>query len=155
MDEIKIAHYPFKISEQEHLAFNGGQIDGLIDYDTLRIILQKGMVPPKYLRVLWHEVIHGLTDIYNLVFSEDEVDMLAIAMATFFVDNLDFLKEMIAKMEASKEQFPLRIMPLAPPVAMDPPMLPMERPKPKKPVQRKRPPTKTKRVNRGNLRNKS
>lgn len=108
MDEVKIGYYPFTIVEQDHIMLNNEIADGMIDHDEMKILLQSGMVPPKRLRVLFHELIHGISDIYNVVLTEEEVDILAIATATFVVDNLSFLKDLLNSIERNKESFPLR-----------------------------------------------
>lgn len=109
MKDIQIAQYLFKIIEkEEHLFSNGMPIEGIIEYDELRIQIQKGLTPPKRLHVILHEIIHGLTDLYNVPFEEDQVDMLAIATTTFIVNNLEFCKELLHDIETNRGTFPIK-----------------------------------------------
>jgi hypothetical protein len=96
MDHIKIAHYFFKLVEDsDHLIFNDKLIDGIIDYNSLMIQIQKNLPFPKKLRVVIHELLHGLTDLYNISLTEEEVDMLAISVSSFLLDNYSFCEKLL------------------------------------------------------------
>lgn len=65
----------------------GVDLSGQILYEDCVIKLEKESNPRRQLVVLWHEIVHGISDLYGLELSEQTVSILATATFCAFEEN--------------------------------------------------------------------
>ena len=97
IDKVKIGWKEYKISKEEKcsiLVVEGAECYGQISYDKQMIYLRKENSEEQDKATLIHEVLHGISEMYNLDLSEDIVTRLGDALYTTIKDNkLKLIKE--------------------------------------------------------------
>lgn len=79
IDKVKIGWKEYKISKEEKcsiLVVEGAEFYGQISYDKQMIYLRKENSEEQDKVTLIHEVLHGISEMYNLNLSEDIVKRL-------------------------------------------------------------------------------
>jgi len=105
---IKIAQYLFKVDDSASLLMHNNIVaEGMIDFNDQLISIKSDLSLPKKLHVVIHELLHGISDLYNASLSEEEVDMLAIGISTFMVDNVEFCDELLSMIKENPGVFPI------------------------------------------------
>ena len=66
---------------------DGTGLSGQILYEEGIIKLEEESTPRRQLLVLWHEVVHGIADLYGLKLDEQDVATLATATFSAFEEN--------------------------------------------------------------------
>ena len=87
MKKIKIGHKVFKISYKEDLYHEGDECYGLIYYDDNVIMINNQYKKGQQEETLIHEILHGISTMYELDLSEEQVTMLAKALYITIKDN--------------------------------------------------------------------
>ena len=84
---MKIGIYEYEYQEVENLKENNKKIDGLCEYATLTISVEKKLLPIHKQVTLWHEMLHVISEQYSLHLNEREVDCLAHGVVGILNDN--------------------------------------------------------------------
>ena len=86
--KVKIGPLTYDLLLVPKLASDEGiGLSGQILYEEGVIKLEKESNPRRQLVVLWHEVMHGISDLYGLELSEQTVSLLATATFCAFEEN--------------------------------------------------------------------
>lgn len=90
LEEIKIGWKKYKIkkiSPVNELIHNGTDCYGQIDYDKCVIYLNENYSNDQNTVTLIHEVLHGISNMYQLEMQEDTVSVLADMLFIALKDN--------------------------------------------------------------------
>ena len=88
--EVKIGWKVYKVVEKEpdhDLIKDGDNCYGQIHYDRQVIIINSSMSEPQKEATLFHEVLHGISEIFDIGLEEHQVSVLADALYIFKKDN--------------------------------------------------------------------
>jgi hypothetical protein len=98
--KVRINYLTYEIKEEESLLTDKNIVlNGDCDHENLVIHLQKNLVPERKRQVLLHELLHAITDNLELHLDEEEIEMTSIGLMMFLVDNMPFIKKVIAEVE--------------------------------------------------------
>lgn len=92
---IKIGEFTYKVEAVSELKTdNGDDLYSQIDYAAGKITVETGHPPDRNRTAILHEVLHGLSECYELEFSEKQVSVLANVLPRFFRENVSFMQFM-------------------------------------------------------------
>ena len=86
--KIKIGLHTYKVVFNPHLQADEEKA-GSINYRTQIIELDPAFPQSQREVILWHEVIHGVSNNFRLAMSEECIDNLATGVVQFLQDNFD------------------------------------------------------------------
>lgn len=100
---LKFASLVYKIKTQPQIAAGGNEYFGECDNDNQVIRIATSFPSDRQVQTLVHESLHAIENLYGLSFEEEEVEMLALGLTTFLLDN-DLLKGIFEEEPASKRK---------------------------------------------------
>lgn len=86
-EKVKIGWKTYEIQKKEAVVSDGRECYGAIDFDKQIIEMRQNNSKEQEEATLIHEVLHGVSDMSHLDFSEDTVTRLAEALYTVATDN--------------------------------------------------------------------
>jgi len=96
---VRLAHLDYPIIEKEFIRHNGDEALGLCEMDTQTITIKSSLEPQQKVRVIIHEVLHAIMDIYGIELSEKDNDLLAVGLTSFLKENRIYVEELMDELE--------------------------------------------------------
>ena len=88
LQKVKVAGVTYKVKEQEVvLNDDGHKLHGQCNYQQLIISLGKGFPRQKSEQTFFHEVLHAISEEYNVNLTEDQVIQLTTGIYQVYQDN--------------------------------------------------------------------
>jgi hypothetical protein len=102
---IKIGYKDYSVSLADEIIDTESKkdADGIHRVYTSEIEIKKDLMPVFENHVIIHESIHGLEEIYDIHFTEKEVDLLATGFISLLQDNPDLFIRIINKQRGYQE----------------------------------------------------
>lgn len=72
---------------------------GYFEPEPQRISIKEDLSDAKSSQILLHEIIHAMNEMYGINLSEKKVDKIAMAFASFFRENMDFVETLIQNLQ--------------------------------------------------------
>lgn len=92
-NSVKINHinYDVKVTDKPIIINNSSNYAGCIDFEKSEIKINSSLSKYKKIETLWHEILHGIVDLYNMNFKEDDeeriVDLIAKGVLSVLQNN--------------------------------------------------------------------
>lgn len=88
MKKIKIGAITYELEYVQNLKNDKGtDLFGQILYDDQIIQISTGLKPDREFTVLWHEVVHGICDQFQLDLTESQVATMAVVIVEILKNN--------------------------------------------------------------------
>lgn len=87
MKKIKIGYRDYKIKEKNNLIVDGEECYGMIETDKEIITLNKRLDKKLKTETLIHEVVHGISEMYEADLTEDQVNRISKGLYIVLRDN--------------------------------------------------------------------
>lgn len=99
--KIKVGCFNYDVVFTKETIYNKGEeMSGLIKYADLEILIDANMNKEACNQVVFHELVHALTQYFKIEFGEKEeqyVDLLATGIYALIKDNSEFIKSLLPK----------------------------------------------------------
>lgn len=93
---VKIRNMHYDVNTVDYTVLNGQLCYGLIDYNKLEIQIAKDIPLEKQRETLWHEILHGITNEYNIDLSNDDeediIDEISKGIVQVLHDNPELIR---------------------------------------------------------------
>lgn len=90
MDKIKIGYKTYEIKKEKsstNLFIEGSELYGQIDFKNKVITLNNDYDDEQLEVTLYHEILHGIDDMYNIDLTEKQVEMISKGIYILLTDN--------------------------------------------------------------------
>lgn len=77
-NSIKIGNINYKVivTDKPIIVDDKTNFLGTISYDNSEITIKSDLTKDKKIEVLWHEILHGITDYFNIDFEKDSIERI-------------------------------------------------------------------------------